>query len=61
MQFIGTFFWSALLITTLNYVVSAVQNVDFYFMSGIYMSLVVAVLIFIISSIIPEAPAAEKH
>jgi len=61
MQFIGTFFWSALLITTLNYVVSAVQNVDFNFMSGIYMSLVVAVLIFIISSIIPESPAAEKH
>lgn len=61
MQFIGTFFWSALLITTLNYVVSAVQNVDFYFMDGIYMSLVVSVLIFIIASIIPESPAPEKH
>lgn len=61
MQFIGTFFWSALLITTLNYVVSAVQNVDFNFMVGIYMSLVVSVLIFIISSIIPESPAPEKH
>ncbi|MCM3610594.1 MULTISPECIES: YjzD family protein [Planomicrobium] len=61
MQFIGTLFWSALLITTLNYVVSAVQNVDFNFMSGIYMSLVVSVLIFIIGSIIPESPAPEKH
>ena len=61
MQFIGTFLWSALLITTLNYVVSAVQNVDFEFMIGIYMSIVVSVLIFVIGSIIPDAPAPEKH
>lgn len=61
MQFIGTFFWSFLLISLLNYVVSAVQNVDFDFMLGVYMSAVVAILIFIISSIIPDAPAAEKH
>ncbi|HSJ37872.1 MAG TPA: DUF2929 family protein [Planococcus sp. (in: firmicutes)] len=61
MQFIGTFFWSLLLISLLNYVVSAVQNVDFNFMLGIYMSVVVSILIFIISTIIPEAPAAEKH
>ncbi|WP_422123751.1 DUF2929 family protein [Planococcus sp. X10-3] len=61
MQFIGTFFWSVLLISLLNYVVSAVQNVDFNFMNGIYMSVVVSILIFIISSIIPDAPAPEKH
>lgn len=61
MQFIGTLFWSFLLISLLNYVVSAVQNVDFDFMLGVYMSVVVAILIFIISSIIPDAPAAEKH
>ena len=61
MQFIGTLFWSFLLISLLNYVVSAVQNVDFNFMLGVYMSVVVAILIFIISSIIPDAPAAEKH
>lgn len=61
MQYIGTFFWSALLISTLNYVVSAVQNVEFNFMLGIYISLVVSVLIFIIGAIIPDSPAAEKH
>lgn len=61
MQYIGTFFWSALLISLLNYVVSAVQNVDFIFMNGIYMSLVVSVLIIVISKIIPDAPAPEKH
>lgn len=61
MQFIGTFFWSFLLISLLNYVVSAVQNVDFNFMLGVYISVVVAILIFIISTIIPESPAPEKH
>jgi predicted PurR-regulated permease PerM len=61
MRFIGTFFWSFLLISLLNYVVSAVQNVHFDFMNGVIISLVVSVLIFIISSIIPDSPAAEKH
>ncbi|TWT04864.1 YjzD family protein [Planomicrobium sp. CPCC 101079] len=61
MRFIGTFLWSFLLISLLNYVVSAVQNVHFDFMNGLYISLVVSVLIFVISSIIPDSPAPEKH
>lgn len=61
MQYIGTFFWSFLLISLLNYVVSAVQNVPFDFMVGVYISLVVSVLIFVISAIIPDEPTAEKH
>ncbi len=61
MQFLGTFFWSFLLISLLNYVVSAVQNVQFDFMVGVYISLAVSVLIFVLSSLIPEGPAPEKH
>lgn len=61
MQFLGTFFWSFLLISLLNYVVSAVQNVPFDFMVGVYISLAVSVLIFVLSSLIPEGPAPEKH
>ena len=61
MQYIGTFFWSFLLISLLNYVVSAVQNVPFDFMIGVYISLAVSILIFVISAIIPDQPAAEKH
>ncbi len=61
MQFLGTFFWSFLLISLLNYVVSAVQNVHFDFMVGVYISLAVSVLIFVLSSLIPEGPAPEKH
>lgn len=61
MQYIGTFFWSFLLISLLNYVVSAVQNVHFDFMLGVYISLAVSVLIFAMSAIIPDEPASEKH
>lgn len=61
MQYIGTIIWSFILITMVNYVVSAVQNVDFDFMLGVYISLAVSVMIFIISALIPDAPAAEKH
>lgn len=61
MQYIGTFVWSFLLISLLNYVVSAVQNVPFDFMIGVYISLAVSILIFVISSIIPDEPAPEKY
>lgn len=61
MQFLGTFFWSFLLISLLNYVVSAVQNVPFEFMVGVYLSVAVAILIFVLSSLIPDGPAPEKH
>ena len=61
MQFIATFFWSAILVSMLNYVVSAVQGVPFNFMMGIYISLVVSVLVFVLASLIPNETAPEKH
>ncbi|ANU10333.1 hypothetical protein A1A1_08769 [Planococcus antarcticus DSM 14505] len=61
MQYIGTFLWSFLLISLVNYVVSAVQNVPFDFMIGVYISVGVSILIFVMSAIIPEGPAPEKH
>lgn len=61
MQYIGTFLWSFLLISLVNYVVSAVQNVPFDFMIGVYISVAVTLLIFVLSAIIPEGPAPEKH
>lgn len=59
MQYIGTFFWSVLIISTLNYVVSAVQNVPFDFMMGIYFSVAVALLIFVIDAILPKEAVKE--
>lgn len=61
MQYIGTFVWSFLLISLLNYVVSAVQNVHFDFMLGVYLSVAVSILVFVLGALIPAGPAPEKH
>ncbi|MET0959592.1 MAG: YjzD family protein [Psychrobacillus psychrotolerans] len=61
MQYIMTVFWSVVLVTMLNYVVSSVQNVDFVFMNGIIMSIPVAIMVLIIAAIIPDEPTAKAH
>ncbi|QUG40848.1 DUF2929 family protein [Psychrobacillus sp. INOP01] len=61
MQYIMTVFWSVLLVSMLNYVVSSVQNVEFVFMDGIFMSIPVAILVLIIAAIIPDEPVAKAH
>ena len=59
MQYIITFFWSFLLVTMLNYVVSSVLGVDFNFVAGAVISLVFSVFILIIAAVIPNEPVAE--
>ena len=59
MQYIMTFFWSFLLVTMLNYVVSSVLGVTFDFASGAIISLVFSVLVIIIAAIIPNEPVAD--
>ena len=54
MQYIIAFFWSFLLISMLNYVVSSVLNVPFDFMTGVIVSVAFAVLVFIIAAILPN-------
>lgn len=63
MQYIMTFFWSALLVSMLNYVVSSVLGVPFDFMNGLIVSVVFAVLVLIVSAIIPNDPVehTEHH
>ena len=63
MQYIITFIWSFLLVTMLNYVVSSVLDVDFNFMNGVIVSLVVSVLVIIIAAVIPNesTPDAEAE
>ena len=58
-----TFFWSALLISMLNYVVSSVLGVDFNFMNGLIVSLVFSVLVLVVAMIIPNDPVehTEHH
>ncbi|KYG59174.1 YjzD family protein [Planococcus maritimus] len=59
MQYIGTLFWSVLIISMLNYVVSAVQNVPFDFPIGVIMAVAVTVLVIVMDAIIPKEAAKE--
>ncbi|MGB2993857.1 MAG: YjzD family protein [Paenisporosarcina sp.] len=61
MKYIFTLIWSFLLVTMLNYVVSSVQDVPFDFLLGAILSVVVAVIIFIIAAIIPNDPVVTEH
>lgn len=61
MQYIITFFWSFLLVSMLNYVVSSVLSVEFNFMNGVIVSLVFSVLVIIIAAIIPNESTPETE
>ncbi|GGG19935.1 hypothetical protein GCM10007425_12910 [Lysinibacillus alkalisoli] len=59
MQYIVTFFWSFLLVSMLNYVVSSVLNVPFDFQLGAIVSVVFAILVFIVAAVIPSESTPE--
>lgn len=59
MQYIITFFWSFLLVSMLNYVVSSVLGVNFNFMNGVIVSLAFSVLVLIIAAVIPNESTPE--
>lgn len=62
MKYILLLFWSAVLVTVLNYVVSAINNTPFNqesFINGLIFSLVFSVIILVISSIFPKDSAEE--
>ncbi|MEO4054249.1 YjzD family protein [Solibacillus sp. CAU 1738] len=59
MQYIMTFFWSFLLVSMLNYVVSSVIDVPFNFADGAIVSVAFSVLVLIIAAIIPNEPVAD--
>ena len=59
MQYIITFFWSFLLVSMLNYVVSSVLDVNFNFMNGVIVSLAFSVLVLIIAAVIPNESTPE--
>ena len=61
MQYIMTVFWSVVLVTMLNYVVSSVNGVDFNFMHGLYMTIPAAIIIILITTVIPNEPVEAKH
>ncbi|MEI4769665.1 YjzD family protein [Psychrobacillus sp. FJAT-51614] len=63
MKYIMTLVWSVILVSMLNYVVSSVQNVDFDLNNGLIMSIPVAILVILITAILPNdpVPTPEHH
>ncbi|WP_342528886.1 DUF2929 family protein [Chryseomicrobium sp. FSL W7-1435] len=61
MQYVTVLIWSLILVTMLNYVVSAVINVDFVLMNGFIMGVVMAVAIIVIDAILPKIPKNAHH
>ncbi len=62
MRYIMLVIWSALLVSTLNYVVSSINNVPLdgpAFTKGLWISLVVSVLLLIVDAVIPKNSPKE--
>ena len=62
MKYISLLVWSAILFSVLNYVVSAINNVEFsvaVLQKGLIYSVVFAVFVLIVSAIIPNESPKE--
>ncbi|MDN3015094.1 DUF2929 family protein [Paenibacillus sp. BSR1-1] len=60
MRFFWTFFWLFLLVQMLTYVVSSMNGVAFDVKVGSILAIAVTILVFVVSSLIPNEPV-EKH
>lgn len=59
MQYIMSFIWSFMLISMLTYVVSSVLGAHYSFTNGAIISVIFAVLILIVTAIIPNEPTPD--
>lgn len=59
MHYIMTFVWSFLLVAMLNYVAGSIVGTEFDFMTGVTVSIVLAVVVLIITAVIPDESPAD--
>lgn len=62
MRYIMLVIWSALLVSTLNYVVSSINNVELdgpAFIKGLWISLAISALILVMDAVIPKDSPKE--
>ncbi|MFS0574503.1 DUF2929 family protein [Sporosarcina sp. 179-K 3D1 HS] len=59
MKIVMTFLWSFLLVTMLNYVTGSIAAVPFDLVPGIVISVILAVVVLVISSLCPDEPVAD--
>jgi hypothetical protein len=60
LKYFWTFFWTFLLVEMLTYVVSSMTGAHFEFQTGAILAVLVTILLFVVSMIIPNDPV-EKH
>lgn len=61
MRYIMGLILSVLLVSMLNYVVSSILGVSFDFNTGLYISIIFAVLVFMVGAIIPNESTPDKE
>jgi uncharacterized membrane protein len=61
MKYFWTLFWTFLLVQMLGYVGSSMTNTDYSMKTMSILGVVVAILICVISAIIPSSPTAEEN
>jgi cell shape-determining protein MreD len=60
MRFFWTFFWTFLLVHMLTYVVSSMLGEAYDFQAASILGVIAAILIFVVSAIIPAEPAGKE-
>ncbi len=61
MRYTWTFFWVFLLIHMTTYVVSSMNGVVYDFMQATIISVVVTILVYILTAILPNEPVKDAH
>ncbi len=61
MRFLVPFVWIFLLMQMVTYVVSSMIGVEYSFNTGAILSIPIAILIFIVPTLIPDEPASGHH
>ena len=61
MRYLVTFFWSFLLMQMITYVVSSMAGAGYSFTTGVIISVIVSLLVFVLTAILPNEEPAESH
>ena len=61
MRYIVTFLWSFLLMQMITYVVSSMAGAAYSFSTGVIIAVIVTLLVFALTAILPKAEPAENH
>jgi Protein of unknown function (DUF2929) len=61
LRFFWTFFWGFLLMHMASYVINSMTGGHYDFMTATILSVIVTIVIFLITAVIPNEPAPDHH